>query len=63
MTILTNTGTCRCYNLVYSGFSIRGGVPGTFTHLKWQLVPPNLRVLHKIFLQNIQILRKSTVFK
>jgi hypothetical protein len=35
-------------------------VPGTFTHLKWFLVPPDFRVLYKIFTKNVQILIKST---
>jgi len=35
-------------------------VSGTFTHLKWSLLPPDFKDLYKILMKIAQILIKST---
>ena len=40
-----------------------GAVPGTFTCLKWSLVPPDFNVLYKIFMKIVQIVIKSIAYK
>jgi hypothetical protein len=43
--------------MYYTVLSIsQGAVPGTFTSLKWSMVPPSL--LYKIFIKIVQILVK-----
>ena len=34
-------------------------VPGTFTCLKWSLVPPHFKVLYKMFMKSVQIFNKK----
>jgi hypothetical protein len=37
---------CKIFVIIFLGWeslSIRGGVPGTFTHLRWSLVPPDFK--------------------
>ena len=41
-----------------SSFSTRA-VPGTFTRLKWSLVPPDFKELYKILMKIVQILIKK----
>ena len=46
----------------YTDLSIRGGTR-YFDYLEWSLVPPEFKVLHKIFIKIVQILIKSTACK
>ena len=41
----------------------KGVVPGTFTSLKWSLVPPDFKMLYKIVMKIVQILIKITTCK
>ena len=43
-------GNIKKKMFVNSGISIRGRVPGTFTHLKWSLGPPDfIEIFMKLF--------------